>query len=84
MGAIIICGHSFLYLQFNPTAPIRQGTTKHLSFMYCSVVSIAYNSKVDNLIVLQTLVVAIHFSCMSRITTTKGVPVCQVISLDYE
>ncbi len=52
--------------------------------MYCSVVSIAYNSKVDNLIVLQTLVVAIHFSCMSRITTTKGVPVCQVISLDYE
>jgi hypothetical protein len=84
MGAIIICGHNFLYLQFNPTAPIRQGTTKHVSFMYCSVVSLAYNSEVDNLMVLQRLVVAIHFSYMSCITTTKGVLVCQVTSLDYE
>ncbi len=52
--------------------------------MYCSVVSLAYNSEVDNLMVLQRLVVAIHFSYMSCITTTKGVLVCQVTSLDYE
>jgi hypothetical protein len=46
----------------------------HLSIAL--VVSIAYNSKVDNLIVLQTFDVAIYFSCVSRTTITKGVPVC--------